>query len=145
MNSTRRNLLPVILGIAITGVFLVLLAYMANRRRADLAATPQLTIVAPAGDAAVDSPLVVRFTSSRQLELQSTGWGTSGLHLHATVGSTQHMPAARDISTVGANTYEWVLAAVPRGSNQALQLSWADMQHHPLPQGASSQISVTVR
>lgn len=139
-----RNLAPVVIGIALTCVLLVGLAYLANQRKAaDAEPAPQLTILTPADGAALDSPLVIRFVSTRPLELKPSGWGYRSLHLHVWVDSIQLMPAASEI-IADSSQYRWLLPGVSRGRKR-LHLGWADQAHRPVTQGGSETVSATIR
>lgn len=143
--SERRNLMPIVIGIAFTCVFLVLLAYLAQRRKSAGQDVPQLLVTNPLANAVVDSPLVVRFTSSAPIELQPTGWGYQHMHLHAALDNEQYMPAAADITQVDSVTYDWLIAAPRSPRPRHLHLGWADMAHRPLPYGGSTPVEVTIR
>ncbi|HEY0672244.1 MAG TPA: hypothetical protein VGD27_08265 [Longimicrobiales bacterium] len=143
-DSIIARILPVIIGIVLTGILLIGLGYIAKKRQSrELETIPQLTIVQPGPGEALDSPLVVRFASTRPIELKSTGWGTGTLHLHAHVNHVEHMPAAADI-TRADTLYLWQLPAVPRGP-LILHLGWADQRHRALGTGASDSVRATLR
>lgn len=140
----HHKAIPVVIGITLTALVLGFVAYVANaRRHAEAVAVPQLSILSPGEGAAVDSPLVVRFTSNQPLVLNPTGWGYRTLHLHAWVNGVQLMPAAADVVQSDSATYEWTLA-LGRGP-QALSLAWADQAHRPLTAGGSDTIRVELR
>lgn len=142
--TTLQRLMPVLIGVAITGLFLVGLGYLANaRRNAESVTPPTIVVLAPGDGAAVDSPLVVRFTTQAPVELGPSGWGTAHLHLHARIGNVEHMPAAEDI-TRSADTLIWTFSTVPRGAH-TLKLGWADLSHREIATGASAPISITIR
>ena len=141
--SVRDRLLPVFIGIALTLAFLAGLAWLAqNRRNAAPLALP-IDIITPADQAAVDSPLVIRFTTREPLALHPSGWGTGRLHLHARVSGIEHMPAAADIVQTDS-IFIWTLTAVPRGT-QSFKLGWADQRHRELSGGASPLQTVEIR
>lgn len=141
--SAARQIRPVLIGIGLTIVMLAGLAYLAGHRRASSQdRVPQLRIVQPVSGP-VDSPLVLRFTSTQPLRLASGGWGTGGLHLHALINGTSHMPAAADIE-IRDSLYLWTIPAVPRGS-LVISLGWGDRQHRELRTGASDTIRAVVR
>ena len=143
--TERRNVVPVVIGLALTSLFLLLLAYLANaRRNAERFAVPAITILAPTDGAAVDSPLVVRFSSSQPIELRASGWGYRTFHLHALVNGIQHMPAATDLVAEDSAHYRWTLQAVSRGAAE-LYIAWADQAHRPLAKGGSDTLQVTIR
>lgn len=139
-----RSIAPVIIGIMITMAFLALLAYAAKKRQSEQAAVPALEIVSPVSGATIDSPLVVTFRSPQPIEAGPTGWGASGLHLHAWVNDIQYMPAAADISAAGESRYRWSLPSVARGP-LIIRLGWADAQHRPLSAGSTPDISVSLK
>jgi hypothetical protein len=141
---TPRRVLPVVIGIAATMLFLLLLGYLVQRRAREEATVPSLTVLAPSEQAFVDSPLVVRFRSTRPLGLTSAGWGTGQLHLHAWVNGVQIMPAAADIRSDQTGAYEWVVNQATRGRTQ-LWLGWADAAHRAITAGSSPSTSVTIR
>lgn len=143
--SVPMKLLPAVIGIAITGAFLVLLAYLASRRSAQEQSVPRLVISTPASGSAADSPLVVRFTSSAIVRLQQSGWGARSLHLHAWVGDRQLMPGAADIKGIDQQTYEWTMPLVRRAPEQQIHIGWADAAHRPIAAGRSSGVTVTVQ
>ncbi|HUP89052.1 MAG TPA: hypothetical protein VM100_06880 [Longimicrobiales bacterium] len=145
MNETRKSIMPVVVGIALTAVLLVFLAYAASKRRAEIDAVPRLTLLSPTEGASVTLPLIVRFTSTVPLELQSMGWTAASHHLHAWLDNTQLMPAAKDIHKIDGNTYEWRIDQTPHGDQMQFRLSWADMKHNPIPEGASRQITLSIR
>ena len=139
-----QRLMPVLIGVAITGLFLVGLGYLAStRRNAQSMTPPTIVLLAPQDGAAVDSPLVVRFTTQAPVELGPSGWGTAQLHLHARIGNIEHMPAAADI-TRSADTLIWTFPTVPTGTH-TLKLGWADLSHRELATGASSPATITIR
>ncbi|MGQ0561559.1 MAG: hypothetical protein ACT443_06765 [Gemmatimonadota bacterium] len=141
----RSNLLPVVIGIALTCVLLAGLAYAAKKRRdAARQPAPQLAVLQPEFGAAVDSPLVVRFASTRPLELRASGWGSASYHLHAWIDGVEHMPAATDIVALDSLRYQWTLAPVARGPVR-LFLAWADQAHRPLRRGASDTVTAIIR
>jgi hypothetical protein len=143
--ESRPSILPVVIGIALTCVMLAALGYAASRRNAvNRAGAPQLTIVAPAEGAAADSPLVIRFTSARPIELRESGWGHANFHLHAVVEHVEHMPAADDIVAVDSLEYQWTIAAAARGAAHFV-LGWADQAHRPVLGGASDTMRVIIR
>lgn len=136
----RRSFAPVLFGITLTAGLLLLIGYVASKRRtADAAGAPQLTITRPFKSDVVDSPLIVRFTSARHITLQPGGWGYERLHVHAQVNGVQHMPAAADIRPLNRVTFDWTLPAVRKGSVQ-LSLGWADRNHRELSHGGSDTI-----
>lgn len=145
MNQPESHkVIPVVIGIALTAVLLGFVAYIANvRRQAEALAVPQLAILSPDAGAAVDSPLVIRFTAEQPLELNSTGWGYRTLHLHAWVNGVQYMPAAADIVRSDSSAYLWTLP-LGRGTLD-LSLAWADQAHRPLTAGASETIQLRLR
>lgn len=137
------RLLPVIIGIALTIVLLAGLAYISNMRRDVATTAPQLAILAPVSDAAVDSPLVILFTSERTIALGHNGWAAGSYHLHADINGVEHMPAARDITRNG-DQYAWTIHAVPRGPIR-IRLGWADMQHRAVVSGATDTVQAVIR
>lgn len=138
----RANLIPLIIGMALTGLLLATLAYLARMRNAEEAvAVPELAITAPVDGAVTDSPLILRFTSTQPLELLATGWGYRRFHLHASVGGVEHMPAAADIQAVGPGMYQWTLQTGTPGQHR-IYLGWADMSHRAITPGASDTITV---
>lgn len=142
--SRRPNITAVVIGIVLTMLLLFGLRYLAIRRGAAVSPDiPALNVIAPTENAAVDSPLVVRFSSSRPITLQPSGWGAGHFHLHARIDQAEHMPAAADIVRADS-VYEWTLPAVRRGSF-SVQLGWADMQHRELATGKTPPIWATVR
>lgn len=144
VSSPTKTILPVIIGLSITAVLLAFLAYAAKHRTNELNSIPHLTLLYPVANAVLDTPIVVRFTSTEPISLAPTGWGHKQLHLHAWLGSMQLMPAAADIKEVAPSTYEWKLNA-QRGADQLLYLAWADASHHPIPEGASQRITISIR
>ena len=144
VEQTPRRILPVVIGLALTGILLALLAYAAHRRNQQQSAVPALAIVAPLPESAVDSPLVVIFTSTQPLELSAGGWGYHGLHLHMSLNDVSLMPAAADITPTAARTYQWLIPAVRRGS-VTVSLGWADAAHRPLVAGMSEVVTMVVR
>ncbi|MGQ0814166.1 MAG: hypothetical protein ACT4O1_06835 [Gemmatimonadota bacterium] len=144
MEAQRRNILPIAIGIVLTGLVLAGLGIISNmRRNAEVDVAPQLSILSPAPGATLDSPLVVRFTSTKRLALKPSGWGHGRLHLHATVNGIQYMPAAAELSARDT-IYEWTIRTAPAGSF-SLQLAWADMAHRPLQAGTSGIVKARLR
>ena len=141
--STPNRLLPVFIGIALTAVMLIGLAYLADKRRHAAPLAQPINIIQPLDQQVVDSPLVLRFSTSEPLKLHPTGWGTDRLHLHARVGGIELMPAAAEI-TAADSVFSWVLPAVPRGTH-TIQVGWADLHHRELAAGRAPAFSVTVR
>lgn len=139
------SVVPAVIGIAITCGFLLLLGYLAQKRTAQENLVPHLSITTPLPNAAVDSPLVVRFTSMASIELRPTGWSYGTMHLHAWLNDVQYMPATADIRRLGDHAYEWTFPAVQRNSSAHLRLGWADAQHRPLPAGNSAEVAITIR
>lgn len=140
-----RRLLPLVIGMVLTGIFLAVLAYLANaRNEVESRAIPQLSITAPGSGAVIDSPLVIRFTSPEEIQLQPTGWGYRRLHLHAWVNGVEIMPAAADIVRTGPGSYSWTLAGTAPGEVRLL-IGWADMSHRPITPGASDTVAVEIR
>ena len=143
-DSVLKRIAPVLIGIAITIVFMVGLAYLARSRRAAGSATPpQLQLIMPRGNAVVDSPLVIRFVSTEPLALQPGGWGARNLHIHARINDIEHMPAAGDIA-VADSGYLWTLASAAKGQ-AVLEIGWADHAHRELAAGKSDVVTVTIR
>jgi hypothetical protein len=141
--SERAKILPLIIGIALTGLLLACLAYAAKlRNTAELQMAPQLSIDAPAPGGVTDSPLVIRFTAAHPLDLMETGWGHDGFHLHASINGVEYMPAAADIVAQGSQ-YAWTIHA-PRGQ-VSLYLGWADHMHRALQQGMTDTVQATIR
>jgi hypothetical protein len=139
-----RSMRPVMIGVAMTVMFLILLGYLTQKRRQDLAAVPRLSITTPAPHTVVDTPLVIRFTSSPALQLQPTGWGYDRMHLHAWLNDQQYMPGATDIHVLDERTFEWILPTAVRGS-ATLRLRWADAMHRALPEGATEPVTIEIR
>jgi hypothetical protein len=137
------KLLPVIIGIVLTIILLAGLAYISNMRRNIPTTAPQLTIIAPAANAVVDSPLVIRFTSERTISMGHNGWAAGNYHLHADINGVEHMPAARDLEGAGEH-YAWTIAAVPSGPVR-IRLGWADMQHRAVVSGATDTVRAAVK
>jgi hypothetical protein len=146
MSETQRpNFMPVIIGMALTCVLLAALGYVANRRgKVRHEPPPSLSVITPTTGMAVDSPVLVRFTTGQQLDLRASGWGHDTYHLHAVVNGVEIMPAAADIVPADSAIYAWTLSGVSRGST-TIYLAWADHAHRPLRQGASDTIQVTIR
>lgn len=143
--SYGRKLLPIAIGMALTGLLLATLAYLASaRNQVESRAIPQLSITAPVAGAVLDSPLVIRFTSPEPIHLQPTGWGYRRLHLHAWVNGVEIMPAAADISMLQPGSYSWTLAGIAPGVRR-LYVGWADMSHRPITPGGSDTIGVQIR
>ena len=139
----RPKILPVVIGIALTGILLACLAYAARlRNAAEATMAPELTIVAPAESAVVDSPLVIRFRSAHPLDLMDTGWGHDSFHLHASLNGVEYMPAASDIVLTGEQ-YSWTIHA-PRGPVR-FYLGWADHMHRALQKGMTDTVSASIR
>jgi hypothetical protein len=137
------KLLPVIIGIVLTIILLAGLAYISNMRRNAPTAAPQLDILAPSANATVDSPLVIRFTSERDIRLGHNGWAAGNYHLHAHVNGVEHMPAAADLEQSG-DQYAWTITAVPPGLIE-IRLGWADMRHRAVVSGATDTVRATLR
>jgi hypothetical protein len=144
MQQTQRgpNLLPVIIGIVLTIILLSGLAYISNMRRNAPTGAPQLTILSPAANAAVDSPLVIRFTSEREIRLGHSGWASANYHLHAHINHVEHMPAARDIEYRDGE-YFWTIPTVRRGPVH-IHLGWADQAHRAVATGATDTLHATL-
>lgn len=141
--TTMQRLLPVFIGVFLTGVFLIALAWLADQRRNAAPGAPAIEVVSPAPGAVVDSPLIVRFKTAAPVRLGAAGWGTDQLHLHARVSGIEHMPAAADIRQEG-DAFVWTLTGVPPGRHE-IRLGWADLAHRELRAGASPTIPLTVR
>jgi len=144
VDEPRSSVLPAVIGIAVTCVFLLVVGYVAQRRMVQQDAVPQLTITTPLANAAVDSPLAVRFTTAQPIALSPSGWGYGALHVHAWVNDVQYMPAAADIRPVGERTYELTLPAVPRRESLRVRLGWANAAHAGLSQGSSQDVPLVV-
>lgn len=142
MEPRRPNITAVVIGMLLTMLLLIALRYLAIKRGREPIGVPALTIVAPNPNSAVDSPLIVRFSSSQPIALHPTGWGTGQLHLHARVNGAEHMPAANDISRADA-TYAWTLHAVGRGPF-IVQIGWADRHHRELATGKTAPMRGTL-
>jgi len=127
---------------ALTVILLFGLGYLAQVRRAAPPSTPTVRVLQPTGEAA-DSPLVIRFTASRPLELTTNGWVSGAWHLHARVNNASLMPAAADIAR-SDSVYAWTLAGIPRGP-VSLKLSWADQRHREVSAGSSDVVETTLR
>jgi hypothetical protein len=140
----RRSVFPVVIGVALTCAFLVLLAYLGQRRGGQQRVVPLLTIVSPRTGAAVDSPLIVRFSASPDVSLLTTGWGFERLHLHAWIDSVAYMPAAGDIRAGEDATHTWTIVAARRG-HRHVQLGWADAAHRELATGRSDTVEIVVQ
>lgn len=140
----RRSVLPVVIGIALTCAFLVLLAYLGQWRSGQQNVVPHLTIVSPRTGAAVDSPLIVRFSASPDVALLPTGWGFERLHLHAWIDGVAYMPATSDIRTADSAMHTWTIPAARRG-HRHVQLGWADAVHRELSIGRSDSLEILVR
>ncbi|HEY0305371.1 MAG TPA: hypothetical protein VGC44_10365 [Longimicrobiales bacterium] len=141
--STVERLLPVFIGVALTGLLLIVLGVLAARRRNAAPLAQPINLIVPIEQQAVDSPLVVRFTTPEPLSLHPTGWGTDRLHLHARVSGVEYMPAAAEI-TRSDSIFNWTLPAVPRGTH-TIRIGWADLHHRELSAGRTPQITITVR
>lgn len=137
------NLLPVIIGIVLTIILLSGLAYISNMRRNAPTSAPQLTLVSPLESAALDSPLVLRFTSARPITLGHSGWASANYHLHASVNGVEYMPAARDVEARNGE-YLWTIPAVPRGPLR-IRLGWGDQAHRAVTSGATDTVRATLR
>lgn len=143
--SYGRKLLPIVVGMVLTGLLLATLAYLANaRNEVESRAIPQLSITAPLSGAVIDSPLVIRFTSTEPIHLQPTGWGHRRLHLHAWVNGVEIMPAAADITVPEPGSYSWTLGATAPGVVR-MYVGWADMSHRPITPGSSDTVNVQIR
>jgi hypothetical protein len=140
--TTARRLFPVFIGIGLTILFLVGLAYLADRRRNVQPDAQSIDLLEPAAGAVVDSPLVARFATAAPLTLSASGWGTRQLHLHARVDGVEYMPAAADIVREG-DVFVWVLPAVRKGPH-TLRVGWANLAHRELSTGAA-EVHITVR
>jgi hypothetical protein len=143
-DPAAKKIVPVLIGIALTIILLIFLAYISSQRRQHVVlAVPDLQIVSPLSSAAIDSPLTMRFRSTEPLELRDDGWGVRNLHLHARINDVEHMPAAADIQSEDS-LYVWILPAV-RAGRVTIQLGWADQAHRELSRGASAVAHVTIR
>ena len=141
--STAARLLPVFIGVGLTVLLLIALGYLAERRRNAEPLAQPIRVLAPATGQVVDSPLVLRFTTSESLAQHPTGWGTERLHLHARVGGIEHMPAAADIEKRDS-VFAWTLSGVPRGTH-TITMGWADLHHRELSAGRTPELTVTIR
>ena len=142
--SAAQQIRPVLIGIGLTMLLLAGLAYLANQRRsAGPRHIPSLRILHPAAPGTVDSPLVIKFTSSDPLRLLPTGWGSGDLHLHATINGVSYMPAASEISEA-VSTYSWTITSLNRGP-AVINLGWADMRHRELQTGTSDTVRAVIR
>ena len=139
-----RRVMPVVIGIALTCVFLALLAYLGQRRSSQQPVILQLTILSPRAGETVDSPLIVRFAASHAVSLMPTGWGFERLHLHAWIDGVAYMPAAADIRAADGALHTWTIASARRGARQ-IQLGWADAAHRELSVGRSDSVKVLIR
>jgi hypothetical protein len=140
--STARRLFPVFIGIGLTILFLIGLAYLADRRRIAEPVIQSIDLLEPASGAAVDSPLVVRFATTAPLALSDRGWGTRQLHLHARVDGVEHMPAPADIIREDS-VFVWTLPVVRKGPH-TLRIGWANLAHRELSTGAA-EVDFTLR
>lgn len=136
--SGRTPLLPTLIGFGLAGALILLLGFWTAIRRAS--PEPTLILISPRQDTTVPGTLKVLFESNLTLRLQSTGWGSGRYHVHALLDSTELMPAAADIRSLGSNRYEWVLPAPRRP--QRLQLIWALPNHARLGTGNSASIRI---
>lgn len=133
--TTARRLFPVFIGIGLTILFLIGLAYLADRRRNAEPLVESIKLLDPTPGAVVDSPLVVRFATTAPLALSESGWGTRQLHLHARVDGVEYMPAAADIVREDS-VFVWTLLAVRKGPH-TLRIGWANLAHRELNTGAA--------
>jgi hypothetical protein len=140
--TTARRLFPVFIGIGLTILFLIGLAYLADRRRNARPAVQSIDLLEPASGAVVDSPLVARFVTAAPLVLSESGWGTEQLHLHARVDGVEYMPAAADIIREDS-VFVWTLPAVTKGPH-TLRIGWANLAHRELGTGAA-EVHITIR
>jgi hypothetical protein len=144
-DAQRPNFVPVVIGMALTCLLLAALGYLANRRaKVRYEPPPALSVITPTTGMAVDSPLLLRFTTGHHLDLRASGWGHDNYHLHAVVNGVEIMPAAADIVAADSLEYDWTLAGIPKGA-AAIHLAWADHAHRPLRQGASDTVRVILR
>jgi hypothetical protein len=144
VTPARRSVLPVAIGIALTCAFLLLLAYLGQRRDGQPRVVPDLTILSPLAGAAVDSPLIIRFSAAPDVSLLPTGWGFERLHLHAWIDGVAYMPAASDIRTTGPGTHHWTIPVARRGRRH-VQLGWADAVHRELGSGRSDAVEILIQ
>jgi hypothetical protein len=140
--TTARRLFPVFIGVGLTILFLIALAYLADRRRNTQPVVESIDLIEPAAGAVVDSPLVLRFATTAPLALTPSGWGTEELHLHARVDGVEYMPAAADIVRHGS-AFVWTLPTVRRGSH-TVRVGWANLAHRELSAGAA-EVQISVR
>jgi hypothetical protein len=145
MNEPRKPLAPIFIGVALTAVLLALLAYAANKRRVEINAIPQLTLISPHSNDTIKPPFAIDFTSTEPIHLHAMGWMSGPYHLHARLGEQELMPAAADIQEIGESTYRWTVPTAVSGSSLQLKLSWANQAHQPIPEGASDAITISIR
>ena len=137
---TRRPLLPVVIGFALAGLFILVLGFWAPRFKH---AAPTIALWSPTRDTLVDGPVLVQFETSLPLRLQRTGWGNGNYHVHALLDSVEFMPGAADLRAIGPNRYAWVLPPVTRASR--LRLVWALPNHARIAGGSSTTVRIAPR
>ncbi len=146
--AQSSRLVPLIggLGILMVGAGIVVGAVQALRPQptdAVPADVPALTLLSPAVDDTVETPVPLRFTAGDRLELGGMGWASGDLHLHAYVDGREIMPAAADIEALQDGTFRWTLPVEP--GTRTIQLRWAGMSHGAIEAGASDAIRVHAR
>ncbi len=145
--SGQRPLAPTIILLLVVGGILLGIGLWTGGN--DHAAAPPapaaaLTIIEPADSATVAAPLEVTFSTTAPLRLTPMGWQAEHLHLHAIVDGTEIMPGALDIRALGDDRYRWRLKSVVAGSHD-IRLVWARPDHRSIPEGASADVSFTVK
>lgn len=137
----KPDALPIstIVGILMAGIAVLVLGLWLGRD--GIGGEPQIPTIAleaPSAGAVVDSPLVVRFRTSRLLKAPE-GWRSGRMHLHADVDGVEVMPAAADIQRLDDGSYAWALPLLAPGQHR-LRLRWSDPQHQPVEEGATEEI-----
>lgn len=105
---------------------------------------PTLGMIAPVQGATVSGPLVVDFSSTRELEQGPGGWGVETLHIHLDINGQSFMPAPQDVVRSPNGLYRWTLPALSAGEH-SLRLYWAGPDHREVADGSTEAIQVRVR
>jgi hypothetical protein len=141
MSDPRPSLVPVIIGFALAGFFILALGFWVAFRPKPEDSVPVVTLIEPANDTVIAGMLTLQFSTTADLRLQPTGWGAGRYHLHAMVGNRELMPAAADIRDLGNNTFTWTLPALL--DTATVQLVWSLPNHRRLTDGATNPVHIS--
>jgi hypothetical protein len=127
-------------------IFAVVLLFLGGERDTGAAmppaSVPALEVTSPASGAEVVGPLVLEFSSAREMEFGPGGWGVGDLHIHMDIDGRSFMPSGRDIVRQPNGLYRWT-TSLPSGEH-SVRLYWAGLDHRALTDGATEPVRVRV-